>query len=86
MIVDSSGLIVTNNHVIRGARTFVWFWRTSASWRPKLMLADELSDLAMLKIEVGDEVLAALPFGDSDNLEVGDQVWRLASPLVLARR
>ncbi len=44
------------------------------------MLADERSDLAILKIDVGDEELAALPFGDSDNLEVGDLVLAIGNP------
>jgi Do/DeqQ family serine protease len=46
----------------------------------KVILADERSDLAILKIDVGDEELAALPFGDSDNLEVGDLVLAIGNP------
>ena len=46
----------------------------------KILLADERSDLAVLKIDVGDEELAALPFGDSDNLDVGDLVLAIGNP------
>ena len=86
MIVDSSGLIVTNNHVIRGGTDIRVVLADKREFEAKLLLADERSDLAVLKIEVGEEELAALSFGDSDNLEVGDLVLAIGNPLVLGRR
>ncbi len=80
VIVDSSGLIVTNNHVIRGGTDIRVVLADKREFEAKVMLADERSDLAILKIDVGDEVLAALPFGDSDNLEVGDLVLAIGNP------
>ena len=80
VIVDSSGLIVTNNHVIRGGTDIRVVLADKREFEAKLLLADERSDLAILKIDVGDEELAALPFGDSDNLEVGDLVLAIGNP------
>ncbi|MBZ0262005.1 MAG: DegQ family serine endoprotease [Hyphomicrobiales bacterium] len=80
VIVDARGLIVTNNHVIRGGTDIRVVLADKREFEAKLLLADERSDLAILKIEVGDEELAALPFGDSDNLEVGDLVLAIGNP------
>ena len=80
VIVDAAGLIVTNNHVIRGGTDIRVVLADKREFEAKLLLADERSDLAILKIDVGDEELAALPFGDSDNLEVGDLVLAIGNP------
>ena len=80
VIVDAAGLIVTNNHVIRGGTDIRVVLADKREFAAKLLLADERSDLAILKIDVGDEELAALPFGDSDNLEVGDLVLAIGNP------
>ena len=80
VIVASSGLIVTNNHVIRGGTDIRVVLADKREFEAKLLLADERSDLAVLKIEVGEEELAALSFGDSDNLEVGDLVLAIGNP------
>ena len=46
----------------------------------RVLLTDERTDLAVLKIDVGDEELPALPLGDSDGLEVGDLVLAIGNP------
>ena len=80
VIVDASGLIVTNNHVIRGGTDIRVVLADKREFEAKVLLADERSDLAVLKIDVGEEELAALQFGDSDNLEVGDLVLAIGNP------
>jgi Do/DeqQ family serine protease len=80
VIVDGSGLIVTNNHVIKGGTDIRVVLADKREFMAKILLADERSDLAVLKIDVGDEELAALPFGDSDNLDVGDLVLAIGNP------
>ena len=80
VIIDPAGLIVTNNHVIRGGTDIRVVLADKREFEAKVLLADERSDLAVLKIDVGDEELAALPFGDSDNLEVGDLVLAIGNP------
>ena len=80
VIVDRSGYIVTNNHVVKGGTDIRVVLADKREYAAKILLADERSDLAVLKIEVGDEQLAALPFADSDNLEVGDLVLAIGNP------
>ncbi len=80
VIVDRAGLIVTNNHVIKGGTDIRVVLADKREFEAKVLLADERSDLAVLKIDVGDEQLAALPFADSDNLDVGDLVLAIGNP------
>ena len=80
VIIDKLGLIVTNNHVIKGGTDIRVVLADKREFVAKLLLADERSDLAVLKIDVGDEELAALSFGDSDNLDVGDLVLAIGNP------
>lgn len=80
VIVDHTGIIVTNNHVIRGGTDIRVVLADKREFEAKVLLADERSDLAVLKIDVGDEDLAALVFGNSDNLEVGDLVLAIGNP------
>ena len=80
VIVDPSGLIVTNNHVIAGGTDIRVALADKREFEAKLLLADERTDLAVLKIDAGDEILPVLPFGDSDDLEVGDLVLAIGNP------
>ena len=78
VIVDSSGLILTNNHVINGAdRIFVLFYdgRVTAA---KLIGSDDENDLAVLKIQADN--INAIPLGDSDKVRVGDVVMAIGNP------
>ncbi|MBG1231435.1 Do family serine endopeptidase [Aestuariivirga litoralis] len=80
VIVDKSGIIVTNNHVITGATDIRVALADKREFPAKLLLADEKTDLAVLRIDVGDEKLPILPFGNSDSLEVGDLVLAIGNP------
>ena len=80
VIVDGKGLIVTNNHVILGGSDIRVVLADRREFEAKLLVADERTDLAILKIEPDDEELPALPMGDSDNLEVGDLVLAIGNP------
>ena len=80
VIVDGKGLIVTNNHVILGGSDIRVVLADRREFEAKLLVADERTDLAILKIETDDEELPALPMGDSDNLEVGDLVLAIGNP------
>jgi serine protease Do len=83
VVVDKAGYIVTNFHVVNGARSIHVQLsdgrRTSAS----VVGADEMTDLAVLKIDLPN--LIAAQWGDSDELEVGDLVWAVGSPFGLDR-
>jgi Do/DeqQ family serine protease len=80
VIVDPAGLIITNNHVIKGGTDIRVVLADKREFAAKLLLADERTDLAVLKIDVPDETLPALPLGDSDVLEVGDLVIAIGNP------
>ena len=80
VIVDPRGFIVTNNHVIQGGTDIRVVLADKREFEAKLLLADERTDLAVLKIEPEDENLPSLSLGDSDNLEVGDLVLAIGNP------
>jgi serine protease Do len=80
VIVDPSGVIVTNNHVIRGGSEIKVVLADRREFEAKVVLTDERTDLAVLRIDVGDEDLPALTLGDSDGLEVGDLVLAIGNP------
>jgi serine protease Do len=80
VIVDPTGIIITNNHVIRGADEIIVAFADRREFEATLLRADERTDLAVLKIEIGDEKLPALELRDSDELEVGDLVLAIGNP------
>ena len=80
VIVDSSGLIVTNNHVVADGTDIKVVLADRREFAAHLLLTDERTDLAVLKIDVEDEALPALGLGDSDALEVGDLVLAIGNP------
>ncbi len=80
VIVSPQGLIVTNNLVVAGGTDIRVALADKREFEAKLLLTDERTDLAVLKIEVEDEALPVLPLGDSDSLEVGDLVLAIGNP------
>lgn len=79
VIIDSTGYLVTNHHVIEGAQKITVTLRTGESYNAKLIGSDEQIDLALLKIEA--ENLTAAVFGNSDNLKVGQRTVAIGNPL-----
>ncbi len=80
VIVDPKGFIVTNNHVIANGTDIKVVLADRREFEARVLLADERTDLAVLKIDVPDEDLPTLPMGDSDGLEVGDLVIAIGNP------
>ena len=80
VIVDPSGIVVTNHHVISNATEVKVALADGREFRAEILLRDERTDLAVLKIENGDDAFPALEFGDSDLLEVGDLVLAVGHP------
>ncbi|MDP6342874.1 MAG: trypsin-like peptidase domain-containing protein, partial [Alphaproteobacteria bacterium] len=72
VVVTAEGLIVTNHHVIDGADEITVALADRREFEAELMLADERTDLAVLRIDTGGEKLPFLELRDSDELEVGD--------------
>lgn len=79
VIVDSSGIVVTNNHVIKDADEIKIALADGREFESKLLLRDETTDLAILKIEA-KEKFPVLGLGDSDAVEVGDLVLAIGNP------
>jgi Do/DeqQ family serine protease len=80
VIIQPSGLIVTNHHVIDGAEEVMVVLSDRREFPAEVIGADPPSDLALLRIEPGDEALPAVTMGDSDALEVGDLVLAIGNP------
>ena len=80
VIVDGRGYIVTNNHVIKDASDIRVVLSDKREFEAKLLLADDRTDLAVLKIDAGDERLPKLLLSDSDDLEVVDLVLAIGNP------
>jgi len=79
VIVDPSGLIVTNNHVIGDADEIRVALSDGEEFESEVVLRDERSDLAVLRIEV-DRDLDYLEIADSDAVETGDLVLAIGNP------
>src|SRR4029078_8018717 len=80
VIVDPSGIIVTNYHVIEHADQVKGALINKREFEAEILLRDQRSDLAVLKIKGGHEKFPALEFGDSDAIEVGDLVLAIGDP------
>ena len=81
-IVDSSGFIVTNNHVIDGADEIAVVLHDGTELAARVHGRDTRTDLALLKVDSGQDLVAAR-FGDSDKARVGDWVVAVGSPFGL---
>jgi S1-C subfamily serine protease len=83
-VIDAQGHILTNHHVIEGAQ------KLSVSFGEKSYPATKVgedpdTDLAVIKVDAPRDVLRVIPFGDSDNLVVGQKVLAIGNPFGFAR-
>lgn len=79
VIIDAAkGHVVTNHHVIQGARNITVTLKDRREFEGEVIGSDPGTDIALLKIDADD--LQALPLGDSDELAVGDLVVAIGSP------
>jgi S1-C subfamily serine protease len=83
-VIDTEGHILTNHHVIDGAKEIeVDFPQGMKAWA-ELLGKDPDSDLAVLKVDLPALQLVPLPLGDSDMVRVGDPVAAIGNPFGLA--
>ena len=80
VIVRGDGIIVTNNHVVADGDSFTVALADRREFDAELVLADERTDLAVLRIDPKGETLPAIKFKDSDAVEVGDLVLAIGNP------
>lgn len=78
-IIDESGIIVTNNHVIEGAQTITVVMNDGTTYTPVSVKSDATADIAVLKINAG--TLPALKIADASSLNVGDWVVAVGNAL-----
>ena len=81
-IIDATGIVITNNHVIKGAEDIIVRVNGGKEYKAKVLGADPLSDIAVLKIET-KEKLISVKFGDSDKARIGDWVIAIGNPFGL---
>lgn len=80
VMVDPSGLVVTNNHVIEGADQVKVSLADKREFEAEIVLKDSRSDLAVLRIKDSKERFPTLEFANSDELLVGDVVLAIGNP------
>ena len=84
-IIDRSGHILTNFHVIDGARRLEVTLADGSKWPARPVGADPSNDLAVVKIDAPVEKLTVIPLGDSAKLLVGQKVLVIGNPFGLDR-
>ena len=81
-VVESSGLIVTNNHVVEGASGIEVHFQDSTILKAELVGRDPKTDIAVIRVKP-DKPLPVVAFGDSDHLRIGEWVMAIGNPFGL---
>src|SRR5580698_4711516 len=81
-IIDPSGVVITNNHVVGDANDIVVIFTDGRKLKAKVIGKDPKVDVAVLKVE-SDKPLKTVKFGDSDKTRVGDGVMAVGNPFGL---
>jgi serine protease Do len=79
-IIDETGYVITNNHVIDNAEKIMVILYDDTSFEATVVGKDPKTDVALLKIDPKKTKLKAVKFGDSNNLRVGDWVMAIGNP------
>ncbi|TBR08538.1 MAG: PDZ domain-containing protein [Candidatus Nitrosotenuis sp.] len=85
-IYSDSGLIITNNHVIKGSKTVDVTFVDGNTYSANVTGTDPSIDIAVLQImdDLSEEIIIPLVLGDSSKIEVGDQVVAIGNPFGLS--
>lgn len=81
VVISPDGYIVTNNHVVEGARKIEVTFNDKHKKEAKIIGSDPNTDIALIKVEAND--LEYLTFGDSDKVRVGEWVLAVGNPFNL---
>ncbi len=79
-IIDKSGFIITNNHVIEDASQITVKTSDNKEYKANVVGRDRLTDLALLKIDPKGANLKVIALGNSDTVEIGEWVLAIGSP------
>jgi putative serine protease PepD len=82
-VITDNGYIITNDHVVQGADTYIVRFYNNVDMQAKLIGADPDSDLAVLKVDKLPQGVKPLPLGDSKTVRVGDSVVAIGNPFAL---
>ena len=80
--IDPSGLILTNEHVVRGSRQVQITTADGSRSRGQVLQIDNVNDLALVRVDA-DEQFPTIPFADPDNIQVGQRVFAIGNPFGL---
>jgi len=84
-VIDRQGHILTNYHVVEGARAISVTLYDGMAYEAQLIGVDPASDVAVLRIDAPSEKLFPITFGDSTELKVGQRVFAIGNPFGLER-
>jgi len=84
-VIDQQGHILTNHHVIDGAKQITVMLYNADSFPAELVGQDPANDIAILKINAPDSLLFPVQWGDSSNLKVGQHVIAIGNPFGFER-
>ena len=80
VIIEAGGIVVTNHHVIKGSDEITVVLADRRELEAEVIGTDEVTDLAVLRVDAGNSPLPYVELGDSDWLEVGDLVLAIGNP------
>jgi S1-C subfamily serine protease len=84
-VIDKAGHIVTNFHVVSGARDVQVSFTSGERLKAKVVGSDPATDIAVLQIDASSRAFTPLTWGDSENLKVGDSVVAIGNPFGYTR-
>jgi S1-C subfamily serine protease len=79
-VIDKAGHIVTNDHVVEGARSVEVSFSNNDGMKARIVGQDPSTDIAVLKVDARSRALTPLRFGNSDAVRVGDSVVAIGNP------
>jgi S1-C subfamily serine protease len=84
-VIDKAGHIVTNYHVVQGAKSVRVNFSSNENVAARVVGTDPSTDIAVLQIDSHSRALTPLPWGDSDAVQVGDSVVAIGNPFGYTR-
>jgi S1-C subfamily serine protease len=84
-VISKAGYIVTNDHVVAGAKSIQVSFSNNESMKARIVGSDPSTDLSVLQVRASSRALTPLVLGDSDGTKVGDSVIAIGNPFGLSR-